>query len=120
MTRLSGHYEYRLSVFLDAERTAVWRQDAASRDPLVPLPTDALRQADPTAFLQVQVGDTVLIDDPEPFTAEWIGLVIHAEGGARGPENNYFQVADVDTGLVKMLSADAVVAVLEQGQQQQR
>ncbi|WP_191964899.1 DUF3104 domain-containing protein [Synechococcus sp. RSCCF101] len=49
----------------------------------MPSPTDPLRQADPAAFLRVQVGDTVLIDDPEPFTAEWIGLVIHAEGGAR-------------------------------------
>ncbi|QEY31989.1 DUF3104 domain-containing protein [Synechococcus sp. RSCCF101] len=83
VTRLPGHYEYRLSVFLDAECTAGWRQDAAPRDPLVPSPTDPLRQADPAAFLRVQVGDTVLIDDPEPFTAEWIGLVIHAEGGAR-------------------------------------
>ncbi|WP_191964858.1 DUF3104 domain-containing protein [Synechococcus sp. RSCCF101] len=88
----------------------------------MPSPTDALRQADPTAFLRVQVGDTVLVEDPVlpgETASTWVGLVIHAEGGARGPEHSYFQIADVDTGLVKTLSADAVVAVVQAVGQQQ-
>ncbi len=43
--------------------------------------------ADPL-FLQVQVGDAVLV---EPHDGEWwVGQVIHCEGGARCQANSFF------------------------------
>lgn len=69
-----------------------------------------LRQARPLRFLDVGVGDTVVVAPPTgPW---WIGRVIHREGGARCQANAFFQVACVDTGAIRTLNADAVVEIL--------
>ncbi|QEY33022.1 DUF3104 domain-containing protein [Synechococcus sp. RSCCF101] len=62
------------------------------------------------AFLKVRVGDTVRIAGAE--RSSWLGTVLHTEGGARGPEVSFLQVACQDTGIVHTLSADAVLDIL--------
>ena len=43
----------------------------------------------------------------------WMGQVIFCEGGARDPKvNSLFQVADVDTGVIRWINADEVNEVL--------
>ncbi len=70
----------------------------------------ALRQAQPLRFLEVRLGDTVVVAPPSgPW---WIGRVIHREGGARCDANAFFQVACVDTGVIRTLNADAVAEIL--------
>ena len=57
-------------------------------------------------FLQVQVGDCVLV---EPHGAEWwVGQVLHCEGGARCQANSFFQIADVDTGRIQTVNPNIV------------
>ncbi|MGB7565087.1 MAG: DUF3104 domain-containing protein [Prochlorococcaceae cyanobacterium] len=69
-----------------------------------------LRQAQPLRFLEVRLGDTVVVAPPSgPW---WIGRVIHREGGARCDANAFFQVACVDTGVIRTLNADAVAEIL--------
>jgi len=67
----------------------------------------------PPVFLQVRVGDTV--EAAEPGAATWLGSVIHAEDGARGPEVSFVQAACVDTGLIRMLSVDCLTTILAVG-----
>ncbi|MFS6827926.1 DUF3104 domain-containing protein [Cyanobium sp. ATX-6F1] len=38
--------------------------------------------------------------------------MIHREGGARCDANAFFQVACVDTGVIRTLNADAVAEIL--------
>lgn len=69
-----------------------------------------LRQAQPLRFLEVRLGDMVVVAPPSgPW---WIGRVIHREGGARCNANAFFQVACVDTGVIRTLNADAVAEIL--------
>ncbi|MCP9848589.1 DUF3104 domain-containing protein [Cyanobium sp. Morenito 9A2] len=71
---------------------------------------EPLRQAQPQRFLEVHLGDTVVVAPPSgPW---WIGRVIHREGGGRCDANAFFQVACVDTGAIRTLNADAVVEIL--------
>ena len=43
----------------------------------------------------------------------WMGQVIFCEGGARDPKvNSLFQVADVDTGVIRWINADEVSNVI--------
>ena len=70
------------------------------------------RQQDP-CFLAVRVGDLVTVAgasaDP---AAAWIGQVIHAEGGARCAANSLFQIACVDSGVIRTVNADAVLDIV--------
>ena len=74
-------------------------------------------------FLAVRVGDLVAVQtSPDPACADpigadpaadwWLGQVIHAEGGARCSANSLFQIACVDTGVIRTVNADAVIEIL--------
>ena len=71
-------------------------------------------------FLAVRLGDIVVIElneliDESPLSHHWwMGRVIHIVGGARNPGvNTLFQVADVDTGLIRSVNADLVKKILK-------
>ncbi len=71
------------------------------------------------AFLSVKLGDYVLVDaaakaDVSSCASDWwIGLVIHIVNGARKVScNSYFQVINVDTGVVNLINADRVEYIL--------
>ena len=71
--------------------------------------------AETPRFLAVRVGDwvAVLVDHPGAPNADWwLGEVIHAEGGARCDANSLFQIACVDTGVIRTVNADAVIEIL--------
>jgi len=43
----------------------------------------------------------------------WMGSVLHCGGAARDPStHNLFQVADVDTGVIKWVNADLVTHIV--------
>ena len=75
------------------------------------------RGQDPV-FLRVKSGDIVLVwDHPElvdsDFNAWWMGEVIFVKGSARDPKApSLFQIADLDTGVVRWWNADCVQKVL--------
>ena len=60
-------------------------------------------------FLAVRVGDVVAVQTSSDW---WVGQVIHAEGGARCSANSLFQIACVDSGVIRTVNADAVVDIL--------
>ena len=60
-------------------------------------------------FLAVRVGDLVAVQASGDW---WVGLVIHAEGGARCSANSLFQIACVDSGVIRTVNADAVLDIL--------
>jgi hypothetical protein len=60
-------------------------------------------------FLAVRVGDLVAVSRTPDW---WVGQVIHAEGGARCNANSLFQIACVDTGVIRTVNADAVIDIL--------
>ena len=63
-------------------------------------------------FLAVRVGDRVAVaEGPQHW---WIGDVIHAEGSARCRANSLFQIACVDSGVIRTVNADAVIDVLQE------
>ena len=67
-------------------------------------------------FLAVRVGDLVAVrshDTTEPYGDWWLGQVIHAEGGARCNANSLFQIACVDSGVIRTVNADAVIEILQ-------
>ena len=70
-------------------------------------------------FLQVKIGDFVVIEENSfSSTREksnwWIGQVLYIVCGARNPSvNSIFQVANIDTGYIKSINADLVIAILE-------
>lgn len=43
----------------------------------------------------------------------WVGHVIHREGGARCDGNSFFQIACVDTGVIRTVNPNWVTAVVE-------
>ena len=66
-------------------------------------------------FLMAMPGDLVIVEDENKRSGEdwWLGHVIHATCGARNPDlNSLFQVADIDTGFIKMINADLVKGIL--------
>ncbi|MEY4297838.1 MAG: hypothetical protein RLZZ423_1017 [Cyanobacteriota bacterium] len=74
-------------------------------------------------FLAVRVGDLVAVDgkvDGQVGSQEggdwWLGQVIHAEGGARCNANSLFQIACVDSGVIRTVNADAVIEILSSPQ----
>jgi hypothetical protein len=66
---------------------------------------------DRPVFLSVRVGDSVIVESSG--IDWWVGHVIHREGGARCSANSLFQIACVDTGVIRTVNADSVTAVLE-------
>ena len=60
-------------------------------------------------FLAVQVGDLVAVQGRADW---WMGQVIHAEGGARCNANSLFQIACIDSGVIRTVNADAVIDIL--------
>jgi hypothetical protein len=59
----------------------------------------------------VRVGDAVLVESPG--TDWWVGHVIHREGSSRCNTNSSFQIACVDTGVIRTVNADCVTAIIE-------
>ena len=68
-------------------------------------------------FLGVTPGDVVVVwDHPELVGSDadawWMGEVICTEGSARNPQApSLFQVADVDSGVIRWVNADCVQRV---------
>lgn len=69
-------------------------------------------------FLDVASGMTVIVRY-DYLTGEtqdkdwWMGEVIHCGGGARDPSiHNLFQIADVDTGVIRWVNADLVTHIV--------
>ena len=60
-------------------------------------------------FLEVRVGDLVAVQAQADW---WVGQVIHAEGGARCNANSLFQIACIDSGVIRTVNADAVLDIL--------
>lgn len=69
-----------------------------------------LKSKRPQLFLAVQRGDLVVVQSRADW---WMGHVIHVEGNARSSEPSLFQVACIDTGAIRTVNADAVVAILQ-------
>ena len=65
-------------------------------------------------FLAVACGDVVIVQDNQRHAPEswWMGEVIHIVSGARGPDPSLFQVACIDTGVIKTVNADQVTKVV--------
>ncbi|WP_186537910.1 DUF3104 domain-containing protein [Synechococcus sp. BIOS-E4-1] len=69
-------------------------------------------------FLDVAPGMTVIVrhdclTGEKPDQDWWMGQVIHCGGAARDPKiHNLFQIADVDSGEIKWVSADLVTQIL--------
>jgi hypothetical protein len=70
--------------------------------------SDRLWMSEPR-FLAVQVGDLVAVQACGDW---WMGQVIHAEGGARCNANSLFQIACIDSGVIRTVNADAVVDIV--------
>ena len=73
-------------------------------------------------FLSVKAGMTVIVKHlpeiglPEWLEKRWMADVIFVEGGARNPQvPTLFQVADVDSGVVRWVNADLVTHIIPMG-----
>lgn len=70
-------------------------------------------------FLDLNPGMTVIVrHDPmpgEPHEQDWwMGLVLHCNGGARDPRAyTLFQIADIDSGVIRWVNADLITNVLQ-------
>ena len=79
--------------------------------------TKAPDEAKP-GFLDVKPGMKVIVrNDERPGDTQdqdwWMAEVIHCGGAARDPSiHNLFQVADVDSGVVRWINADLVTHIL--------
>ena len=61
-------------------------------------------------FLSVTPGMTVVVTEEDSW---WMGDVLYKEGGARNPEvPTLFQIACVDTGVIRWVNADLVTHVM--------
>ena len=71
-----------------------------------------------SVFLLVKPGDIVVIEEGLSVIGTspsdwWVARVIHAVGGSRNSHaNSLFQVACVDTGIIRTINADLVRGVL--------
>ena len=76
------------------------------------------KSKNPPVFLGVVPGDVVVVwDHPELVGSTsdgwWLGEVLFCEGNAREPkEPSLFQIADVDSGVIRWVNADQVQKVL--------
>lgn len=81
-------------------------------------PPPSLSVESPPDFLKLQPGMTVVVrHDPLPGEALdqdwWMGQVVHCSGGARDPKAwTMFQIADVDSGVIRWVNADLILQVL--------
>lgn len=75
----------------------------------------AVISPDESIFLAVASGDVVIVQDNQGNAKEswWMGEIIHIVAGARGPEPSLFQVACIDTGVIKTVNADQVTKVVK-------
>jgi len=71
------------------------------------------------AFLDLRPGMTVIVRH-DPLLGEssdqdwWMGLVLHCNGGARDPQvYTLFQIADIDSGVVRWVNADLVTHIVQ-------
>ena len=63
-------------------------------------------------FLHVKAGMTVIVGNDETDDW-WMADVIHVDGGARNPKvPTLFQVADVDSGVIRWVCADLVTHIV--------
>ena len=63
-------------------------------------------------FLSVKAGMTVICGNSDSDDW-WMADVIHVDGGARDPKvPTLFQVADVDTGVVRWVCADLITHIV--------
>ena len=69
-------------------------------------------------FLDVKPGMTVIVRCDYRVGEKhdkdwWMGQVIHCGGAARDPKiHNLFQIADVDSGVIRWVNADLVTHIL--------
>ena len=57
-------------------------------------------------FLSAKAGMTAVVSDGDDW---WMGDILHVDGGARDSKiPTLFQIADVDSGLVRWVNADLV------------
>ena len=70
------------------------------------------------AFLDVAPGMTVIVQHDFQVGEKrdkdwWMDQVIHCGGAARDPKiHNLFQIADVDSGVIRWVNADLVTHIL--------
>ena len=68
--------------------------------------------------LSAKSGDVVIIwDDPSELWGDskawWMGQILWVEGGERDPKvPTLFQVSDIDTGVIRWVSADQVQQIM--------
>ena len=68
--------------------------------------TSCQRPRQHPVFLDVKAGMTVVVTKTDGW---WMGDVIHVDGGARDPKiPTLFQIADVDSGVIRWVNADLV------------
>lgn len=77
-----------------------------------------IKPSDPL-FLSVRAGMTVIVQHlpavGQPFMDDqwWMADVIHVDGGARNPKvPTLFQVADLDSGVIRWINADLVTHIV--------
>ena len=69
-------------------------------------------------FLDVKPGMTVIVRWDRQIGEKadkdwWMGHVIHCGGAARDPSiHNLFQIADVDSGVIRWVNADLVIHIV--------
>ena len=69
-------------------------------------------------FLFAHPGDLVVVEEDSAMVGRdgvdwWVGHVIHVVGGARDPDaSTLFQVACIDTGVIRVVNADLVKGIL--------
>ena len=73
-------------------------------------------------FQSVKAGMTVIVKrlpetgQPDQSESWWMADVIFVKGGARNPKApTLFQVADVDSGVVRWVNADLVTHIIPMG-----
>ncbi len=68
-------------------------------------------------FMSAKVGDLVVVKDELQFSMNttedwWIGQILYLVGGARSSSSNsIFQIVNIDTGIIKVINADLVIAI---------
>ncbi len=69
-------------------------------------------------FLSVRPRDFVIVEGEQQVALQknenwWMGQVIFCEGSARDPNaNSLFQLADVDSGVIRWVNADEVTHIV--------
>ncbi len=68
-------------------------------------------------FMEVRRGDVVAVlgDYPSCNSEKnwWAGEILHIVNGARGPEASLFQIACIDSGIIRIVNADLVIKIIK-------